>query len=279
MRRALLLFAAILVPQCVRAQMAEPFAVELALPGNTYRGALDPDGRTFRFFRKVTQGAEDYRIHESVLEGGRWSAPREISFSSTHSDLYPTTSPDGRLLVFASYRPVPGDTSSHPNANMWTAERLTDGWSEPRPLAGAATYARYDSAPLVLADGRVVYTSTSADWRQQETRVVVAGRASVIDSIFDRLRAQPEVSVHACTRTPDGDLAVCDATTQLAGESNVDLWWSRFDGRAWSPLRRIGGDVNTPGVENFALFTPDGRDLLFVRDFSGWFRVSADQLR
>jgi hypothetical protein len=132
----------------------------------------------------------------------------------------------------------------------------------------------------VLADGRVIYTSTSADWRQQETRVVTPGGVARVDTAFDRVRAQPGLDVHACARTPDGRIAVCDATTVDAqGGRNVDLWWTTFDGHAWASLRRIGGDVNTAGVENFALFTPDGRDLLFVREFSRWWRVSVDQLR
>jgi hypothetical protein len=37
--------------------------------------------------------------------------------------------------------------------------------------------------------------------------------------------------------------------------------------------------VNTPLVENFAMFTADGRELIFVRDFSGWWRVSIHAIR
>jgi hypothetical protein len=260
---------------------AVPFAEELALPRNTYRGALDPDGHTFRFFRKVTPDQEDYRILESVLANGVWGTPREISFSAHHSDLYPATTPDGMRLIITSYRRVPGDTSVHPNANVWISDRSADVWTEPRPLPGAETWSNYDSAPVITASGTVYYTSTSPDWRHTETRMVTADGRSEPFEAFNRVRAAAPISVHACEFSPDERLAVCDATERdtTTGRDNVDLWWSERTGDVWSPLARVVGDVNTPLVENFAMFTADGRELIFVRDFSGWWRVSIHAIR
>jgi hypothetical protein len=43
----------------------------------------------------------------------------------------------------------------------------------------------------------------------------------------------------------------------------------------WSVPASLEGGVNTAdGRENFATVTPDGSDLVFVRDFSGFYRVS-----
>ena len=42
--------------------------------------------------------------------------------------LYPRRTPH---LVFASYRRAPGDTSVHPSASLWVAERTADGLARP----------------------------------------------------------------------------------------------------------------------------------------------------
>ncbi|MEO8587889.1 MAG: hypothetical protein ABI432_00830 [Flavobacteriales bacterium] len=52
-----------------------------------------------------------------------WSEPSMVHFGAKNtSDLYPAPSPDGSVVVFTSYRPIPGDTSSHPSANLWYVE-------------------------------------------------------------------------------------------------------------------------------------------------------------
>ena len=50
---------------------------------------------------------------------------------------------------------------------------------------------------------------------------------------------------------------------------------SRRGSAGWSAPRPIGGGVNTEGTENFPAFSPDGSTLVFVRDFEGFWQVSA----
>src|SRR5690349_6066545 len=104
----------------------EPFEPDLLATDNVFRGTFAPDGRTFLFFRKVAANRddEDYRILQSRLVNGRWTAPTRVTLGGEFSDLYPTISPDGRRLVFSSYRPVPGDTTSHRNAHLWYVDRV-----------------------------------------------------------------------------------------------------------------------------------------------------------
>jgi len=43
--------------------------------------------------------------------------------------------------------------------------------------------------------------------------------------------------------------------------------------------RRLGPAVNTSSdYENFVVFSPHGRDMLFVRDFTTYYRVPVSQL-
>jgi hypothetical protein len=53
--------------------------------GNVYRGTFTPDGDTLYYFKKVTEGEEDYRIFRAHRTGRSWSSPdgpggRELYF-------------------------------------------------------------------------------------------------------------------------------------------------------------------------------------------------------
>lgn len=54
-----------------------------------------------------------------------------------------------------------------------------------------------------------------------------------------------------------------------------DLWVSHRGRNGWTEPAPLGAGVNTEhGWENFAAVTPDGGDLVFVRDFCGFYRVA-----
>src|SRR5262245_62698127 len=111
-------------------------APELADSGRIYRGALAPGGRELWFFKKVTDDpqAEDYRIYRSRRTKTGWRAAERVDLGGDFSDLYPTLRHDGQRLAFTSYRPFPGDTSAHPSANLWYADRRGDGWANRVPV-------------------------------------------------------------------------------------------------------------------------------------------------
>jgi hypothetical protein len=121
------------------ASRAEIFAPTLADSGMIFRGAVGPDAREFYFFKRVTSDprVEEYRIFVSRLHEGTWSSPQQLRLGGDYSDLYPALAPSGRRLVFTSYRPVPGDTSSHPTASLWYADRVGEGWDRPVPIRAA----------------------------------------------------------------------------------------------------------------------------------------------
>ena len=115
--------------------------------GRIYRGTLAPGGRELWFFKKVSDDpqAEDYRIYRSRQTETGWSAAERVDLGGEFSDLYPTLTHDGRRLAFTSYRPFPGDTSTHPSANLWYADRRGDGWARPVPITSAVRPGYYHS--------------------------------------------------------------------------------------------------------------------------------------
>jgi hypothetical protein len=259
--------------------------------GNVFRGAFSPDGREFWFFRKIIEGEEDYRIFVSrKIHAGEnvepvWAEPERVLLGGEYSELYPSISPDGGRMVFASYRPVPGDTSDHPNANLWYVDRNPDGsWGTPVFMAAASTLANYDNNPRFRADGAIEFGSTTPDW-STNTRLVTRWDGTQYgppepDPLMDAWEGwRDDTSISSATLSPDAVLAILDVrerdTEGRLGPS--DLWSSRREGDGWSEPKPLEAGVNTPDAfENFAVFSPDGSEILFVREFELYWRVSTE---
>lgn len=264
---------------------AEPFLPALGDSGKIYRGTFAPAGDEFWFFRKVSSGprAEDYRIFVSRRAAAGWSAAERVVLGGEFSDLYPTLSPDGRRLVFASYRRAPGDTAREPNAGLWSAERTAGGWSDPAFLRTVTRLGAYHSQPFVARDGRLFFRRTSPDW---DTTTTLA--APPVGNGFgapepyapvERWRGwRDTLSVWGGTPAPDTSFILLEVSARISnadGPRPSDLWVSLREPSGWSVPVPLAGGVNTAaGWENFAVVTPDGCDLVFVRDFSGFYRVS-----
>ncbi|HVQ29182.1 MAG TPA: hypothetical protein VMV21_06375, partial [Vicinamibacteria bacterium] len=58
------------------------------------------------------------------------------------------------------------------------------------------------------------------------------------------------------------------------GRGASDIWVSRHRGGEWTVPRPLGAGVNSDGYDVFPFFSPDGKDLYFVRDFATFRRVS-----
>jgi len=249
-----------------------------------YGGSFTSDGTSFYFFRKISE-QEDYRIYVSTLEPEGWGAPARVPLGGgEHSDLYPTISPDGERLVFSSYRPFPGDTAAEPNANLWLAERQEGGWSVPVPLTALSTPENYDAEPWFDTAGNLHWVSTAPDWRTRWHRRASAPGLLLWEA--DDLLApwadwRQDVHLWGGVPSPDGQLMVLVLSERSDqgdwGQSN--LWLSRRSRGQWSDPVRLGESVNTTDSdENFVVFSPDGRRMIFVRGFKTYFQVDVSDL-
>jgi hypothetical protein len=237
------------------------------------------------FFRKVAANRddEDYRILESRLVDGHWTVPTRITLGGDFSDLYPTISPDGRRLVFSSYRPAPGDTSSHRNAHLWYADRVGDRWGTPVFMGKANLLGHYNSGPQFLADGSVHWTATTPDWRSQTSYITRwNGREYSAPEVFttaERWRtATPDTRMSLAKLSADQSFAILEvAKVDGRRQAPPDLYVSYRRGTEWSEPRALVAGVNTGATENFVTISPDAKYLYFVRDFSGFYRVPLDK--
>ncbi len=132
--------------------------------GLLFSSAVTPDGSEFYYFKHVGPGEEDYRIFRATRGENSWGPAEPLDLGASFSDLYPSISPDGQRLVFASYRPAPGNTSRNRNAHLWMARRIGPRWGPPTFLR-VSRLGFYHSGLWQDSTGAVFFSRTTPDWR------------------------------------------------------------------------------------------------------------------
>lgn len=259
--------------------------VETISVGNVFRGSFTPDGDTLYYFKNVTEGQEDYRIFRSYRTGDAWSTPERVRLGGEHSDMYPAITPDGRRMVFSSYRPAPGDTSAHPSAYLWYVERQDGGWSRPVFMAEANAFSHYHSQPIFDGLANLYFARQTWDYRNRSEHMTrwENGRYTRPDTstswIALRDRAGPGRFLYETTPGYDGSfsLLVIGARPDSGRSGPPDLYVSFRNGAEWSAPKRLEYGISTSGTENFAFYGPGGRELYFVRDFARIYHLPLDK--
>ena len=256
------------------------FAAQVADSGRLYHGALRPDGRELWYFKKVGNDprAEDYRLFRSAKTGAGWRTGVQVTIGADASDLYPAFTPDGKRLVFASYRRAPGDTLAHPSASLWVVELKGQEFGEPVSIGALARPGYYFSQLGVRGDGALQFRVTSPDWSSTESMLSAAAGnswvAAVPDTLVNRWTKWRDETllVWGGELSPDGQavvLEVADRDSTTRRPRQTDLWVSVQRNGRWLEPRRLGPSVNDPAVtDNFAFFSPNGCTLIWTRDFS-----------
>jgi hypothetical protein len=264
---------------------ATTFAPQLVDTGRVFGGMLSPGGNELFYFHKQPPfNEESYWIVTSrqAADGG-WMAPERVALGGDHSDMYPTMSADGRRLIFASYRRAPDDSSAKPNASLWESLRVGTGWGAPMPLASQARPGFYHSQVRLDRRGDLYYRRTSPDWRSTETLVARAQDGAFEapqrwDAVHRWNAADVGGEVVGGVLAPGDSLVILEVRTRDPATGRVgfaDLWSSRRTADGYSRPMPLGAGVNDPRThETFVFFSPDGCDLLFVRGFTRFMRVS-----
>ncbi len=248
--------------------------------GQVYRGTFTPDGRTLYFFKKTGAG-ETYRIFSSNRTATGWNAPAVVDLGGTFSDLYPAISPDGRRMVFSSYRPAPGDTTAKPSAYLWSVERTATGWSAPTFLERASTFGHYHSWVEFGFDGALYFRRTTPDWTSTQTlRASWDGSDISTPEPYADVerwkRWRPDVVIAGGSPGPGGRFVFLDVVTKnpRTGRGASDIWVAMKRGNDWCDPAPLGAGVNSEGYDVFPFVSPDGEDLYFVRDFASFHRIT-----
>lgn len=251
-----------------------PFAQELALKSNTYKGCFSDDYSTFYFFRHNIPDREDYRIFQSTFSENKWDEPKEIIFSDTSSDLYPMASTiEADKLFLVSYRRTPTDTSKKPNANFWYSSRANDDWGKPMPFEQSDLIYNYNSQPCITKSGNIYFTSDTPDWSKtltykMEYKDGTYGKPVVFDyvnhlRIVDTTKTFWEICV-----SPNEDYMIM--TISEKGKE-AKLYLSTKNQETWTTPVYIGEIIKEDMSGNFPYITKDGKFLIFTKEFSSFY--------
>jgi len=258
------------------------FAPGVISGNNVWKGSFAPDGQALYLFKQVPGGEENYRIYVSRQRGEHWTPPERVSLGEESSDLYPAISPDGLRLVFASYRPIPGESAAPPSATLWMVTWRGDGWGPPENLTRLSIPGRYHSQTGFDASGALYFRRSIPGQRYDLTYRAAWNGAEFDEAVpFNPVNRwitgwRGELHVWGGQPSPDGRLIVLEVSSLADGRPGPsDLWVSCSTVRGgWSEPRPLAESVNTPSNENFIFFAPDGRRLFFVRAFSEILSVS-----
>ena len=247
--------------------------------GEVFRGTFTPDAETFFFFKRTGAG-ETYRIYSSHRTPTGWTTPSVVDLGGPFSDLYPAIAPDGRRIVFTSYRPVPGQTVGKPNAHLWYVDRIQDGWSAPVFLGRTSTLGHYHSWVEFGFDGALYFRRTTPDWKQNVTmRARWTGTEYGAPEPYadvERWKGwRPDVTVVGGSPGPGGRLVFLDVATTnpQTGRAASDIWISMRRDNGWTEPAPLRAGINSDGYDVFPFVSPDGKDLYFVRDFTAFLHI------
>ncbi len=278
------LFGAALEAQAPRPEVFAPGVVSVE-GQNLYRGQFTPDGQAFYFFRKLDDGRENYRIWYTERTGDQWQPAARLRVEPEDSDMYPAFSPDGNVMVISSYRPN-HDSDTH-QANLWYLRRSEGGWGAPVFMAEQSNTEAYNPGPYFGPDGALHYKEIT--WGQD-------GRRLSLKAAWDGTSfGAPEPSDHLApwqewqgfflwdaTLSPDASMAILGASPidpETGRRGRTDLFVSFRTEAGWTEPVDLGPHVNSSGDEAFAIFTPDGSHMLFVRSFATYYIVPTAAIR
>jgi hypothetical protein len=230
---------------------------------------LSPDGREIYFTRQY-DGRHD--ILWSKWEGGVWSVPEPVPFTSDALDDGATFSQDGRRLYFGSRRGTGRGDPPRAEADIWFVERIGGGWGEPVRLGEPISTSFNESFPSFTSDGAIYFHSDrsggSADIYRAEPEGGGFGEPVPLDPPVntDKYEAAPFVS-------PDGSY-ILYMQVNLPERDERHLYLSRrLPGGGWSEpvdlAERLGLECSELVLARVSpcgryLFILDGGDIKWV---------------
>ncbi len=227
---------------------------------------FSPDGNEVYWAPMMTFPGEIYSRGGLLMMkrvDGRWTPPAWASFSGPDfDDDVPFFSIDGKRIYFISGRPLPGETERG-SEKIWYADRISSGWSEPRPLD-----------PLV--------NSITKHWEfslDRERNVYFSGQAADNLGMNDIYMARfangkyerpvnlgPPINSAAGEETP----FISPDGSYLLFSRQYDLWASfRGADGSWAQPVKLGQEVNSPSIELCPIVTADGKYLFFLSQRDG----------
>lgn len=247
------LFATILTSH---AQTIRPYAPEL-FPEDL-SGAVcgfSADGNIIYFVREQ-RGTNQLWLYEAKKFGHYWANEQVLPFSGVYSDMGGRFNHDRTIFYFTSDRPG-GSDNKDDVWNIWQVHKTTYGWAEPIPLKNINNKGM-ECCPVPLANGHLLFSGSRG---KEEWQLLISdGKDEThVGDVSDAKAWQwPSYEL-------TGQYLVFNSMKRSDSEGMDDIYVSRWVDGKWGAAINPGPPINTKAYEDGAIFTPDGKTMIFCR--------------
>ena len=245
------------------AKIPQLFAPGIVSTGmDDLNAVFSADGTEFFFTVKLPMRGRHVML-TMKQERGRWSAPTVLPFSGRYNDADPALSPDGKILYFASSRPLSADAQEK-DWDIWAVDRTAGGWGQPRRLDAPVNTQAMEVYPSIAGNGALYFSSSRPAGAKAGgifRAVPAAGLYSNV-AVFDE-RIVSEYGGGDIFIAPDERMIIF-SSSRAGGFGNSDLYVSfRSKDGAWTAPRNLGSTINSPFQEYCPSLSPDGKYFFF----------------
>jgi len=230
--------------------------------------SFSPDGKEiyFEIVDKVV------KIGYTNLVNGVWSKPEVVPFCKNDPFIYgnPCVSPDGKKLFFVSFRP--GSVSEN-KENIWYSERISSGWSDPKPLSSNVNSLRIHWSISVSSSGNLYFQGTKLD--KSETGGIYYSKL-VNGEYTNPVKMGLEINAdknETCPYIAPDESYILFNRFDMADPSNSGIFISYRDksGNWTRSLRILGGSPDAGGMS--PRVSPDGKYIFYANRGIIWMPI------
>jgi Tol biopolymer transport system component len=221
---------------------------------------FSPDGKTV-LWGSISLPSWKASIWEMNFAEGAWSTPHFPSFAdSVANDVYPSFSPDGKVLYFSSSRNLPSGRTPEKGNLLWRVSKTASGWGVPEPLDSTISK-EGDYASSAALNGNLYFTH--GPFQNPDWNIMIFDKAN-------NLRSKLPVPVNTTVYedgpfiAPDETYIIFESDRPGGVNGSIDLYIAfKLATGSWSEPINMGSKINTSVSERFARVSPDGKFLFF----------------
>lgn len=232
--------------------------------GDEMNAGFSLDGREFYY---CARHDEDWSIYWTREEGGGWTEPERMPFSTGFTDRDFTMSPDGSRIYFGSNRPRAPGSEKLTSLDVFYTERLgSGGWSEPVNAGPVVNSEFGENYPSVARSGNLYFFSCREDG---------FGSCDIYLSRMNDGRYEPPTPLSGAVNSdkndwdayiePDERYIIFSSQERPDTLGGQDLYISyRMSDGSWTPAKNMGHRVNSESGEICPSVSLDGKYFFFT---------------
>jgi outer membrane protein OmpA-like peptidoglycan-associated protein/Tol biopolymer transport system component len=238
-----------------------------------YAPSISADGKTMIF--EASQGTS-YKLYESNLENGNWSAPHSLDNINSFGDSTgliggPSISFDGNTLYFF------GSFKGSQREDIYVSYKNQEGWSVPENIGAPINSAGYEAFPSISVDGSTLYFIRENLEGPQDKELKKLNQAcySIYRSFKDAdgnwgmPQKLPSPINQECEKAPkimaDGKTLIF-SSNRMGGKGSYDMYQSKKNVLGEWSLPRPLDYVNTAKSDQLPCISAEGDLMYYVFD-------------